>query len=104
MKLKNIILALKDQGPIKRFIRNFLITRNAWGLFYINSHVNQGSGKEKVGYNTKKTALKSAEAMGRKHNTHFSTYRCMYCGKYHIGKNRDNKGHGSEVQNNDKGT
>jgi len=77
--------------PLKRFIRNFFITRNAWGLFYINSHVNQNTGKEKVGYNTKKTALKSAEAMGRKHDKHFSTYRCAYCGKFHIGKNRDNK-------------
>lgn len=91
MKLRNIILALKDQGPFKRFIKNFFITRNAQGLFHINSHVNQNTGKEKVGYNTKKTALKSAEAMGRKHDKHFSTYRCAYCGKYHIGKNKDNK-------------
>lgn len=91
IKLKNIYLALKDQGPFKRFIRNFFITRNAWGLFYINSHVNQNTGKEKVGYNTKKTALKSAEAMSQKYDKHFSTYRCVYCGKYHLGKNRDNK-------------
>ena len=91
MKLRNIILALKDQMPLKRFIRNFFITRNAWGLFHVNSHVNQNTGKEKVGYNTKKTALKSAKAMSKKTGKHFSTYRCMYCGKYHIGKNKDNK-------------
>ena len=91
MKLRNIILALKDQGPFKRFYRNFFITGNAWGLFHINSHVAAKSEKEKVGYNTKKTALKSAAAMGKKHDTHFSTYRCAYCGKYHIGKNRENK-------------
>jgi len=44
-----------------------------------------------VSYNTKATALKSAEAMSKKHDTYFSTYKCAYCGKYHIGKNRDNK-------------
>jgi hypothetical protein len=83
-----MFLALKDQGPFKRFIRNFLITRNAWGLFHINSHVSQGTGKEKVSYNTKPTAMKSVEAMNKKHNTDlFRSYRCAYCGKYHIGKN-----------------
>ena len=91
MTLKNIYLALKDQGPFKRAFRNFFITGNAWGLFHINSHIAAGSGKEKVKYNTKETALKSAEAMGKKLDTHFSTYRCAYCGKYHIGKNRENK-------------
>lgn len=34
MKIKNIILAIKDQGPFKRAFRNFFITRNAWGLFH----------------------------------------------------------------------
>ena len=29
--------------------------------------------------------------MGQKYNTHFSTYKCLYCDGYHIGKNRDNK-------------
>ena len=91
MTLRNIIRALRDQGPFFRFFKNFFITGNAWGLFHINSHVNQKTGKEKVGTNTKKSALKMAEAMGKKHDTHFSTYRCAYCGKYHIGKNRDNK-------------
>jgi hypothetical protein len=91
VKLKNLILAIKDQGPFKRAFRNFCITGNAWGLFHINSHQRADTGKEKVGYNTKETALKSAEAMGRKNNVHFSTYRCAFCGKYHIGKNRENK-------------
>ena len=87
MTLKNIYLALKDQGPFKRFIRNFFITRNAWGLFHINSHIAQGSGKPKVAYNTRETAVKSAEAMEKKHDGIFRAYRCAHCGKYHIGKN-----------------
>lgn len=91
MKLRNIFLALKDQGPPSRFFRNFFITRNAWGLFHINSHVNSGSGKLKVQYNSKATALKSAEAMKKKHGCYFSTYKCAFCDGYHIGRNRDNK-------------
>ena len=42
-------------------------------------------------YNTVKSAQKSAEAMGKKHNTQFSYYKCLFCDGYHIGKNRDNK-------------
>jgi hypothetical protein len=91
MKLRNIWFALRDQGPLKRFIRNFFITRNAWGLFHKNSHWRADTGKEKVSYNTKKTALKSAEAMGKKRDVHFSTYKCMYCDGYHIGRNKENK-------------
>ena len=29
--------------------------------------------------------------MSKKHNTHFSFYKCLFCDGYHIGKNRDNK-------------
>ena len=89
MKIKNIYLALKDQGPPLRFIRNFFITRNAWGLFHINSHIAQGSGKPKVIYNTRPTAERSAAAMMKKHaGTRFSVYKCMMCDGYHIGKNK----------------
>jgi len=91
MKLKNLILALRDQGPLKRFLRNFLVTRNAWGLFHKNSHFRGDTGQPKVKYNTKKTALKSAEAMSKKRGVHFSTYKCVWCDGYHIGRNRDNK-------------
>lgn len=91
MKLRNILLALKDQLPIKRFWRNFFVTRNAWGLFHINSHVAAGSGKPKVMYNTKVSALKSAEALKKKRGIHFSAYKCMRCDGYHLGRNRDNK-------------
>lgn len=91
MKIRNILLVIKDQLPVRRFITNFLITRNAWGLFYKNSHVRSDTGKEKVMYNTKETALKSANSMSKKRGVHFSTYKCLYCDGYHIGRNKDNK-------------
>lgn len=88
---KNFKIWFMDQYERKTWFRNFFITGNAWGAFSINSHMNQHTGKLKVMYNTKETALKSAEAMGKKHNTHFSAYKCLFCDGYHIGKNRDNK-------------
>jgi hypothetical protein len=91
MKLRNLWLALLDQGPPKRFFRNFFVTRNAWGLFHINSHVSQGSQKPKVMYNTRQSAEKAAAAMGKKQNCHFSVYKCAMCDGYHIGRNRENK-------------
>ena len=91
MKIKNLILALKEQGPFKRAYRNFVVTRNAWGMFHKNSHQRLDTGKLKVMYNTKKTAVKSAESMSKKFDKHFSVYKCVFCDGYHIGKNRDNK-------------
>lgn len=90
-KMKNIVLVIKDQMPLKRLFRNFFITRNAWGLFHINSHISQGSGKPKVMYNTKASATKAAEVMTKKHGVWFSNYKCLHCDGYHVGKNRDNK-------------
>ena len=91
MKLRNIWLALLDQGPWRRFIRNFFITGNAKGLFHVNSHISAGSGKPKVMYNTKASAEKAAVAMGKKNSVHYSPYKCMRCDGYHIGRNRENK-------------
>jgi len=89
--LKNILLVIKDQGPFKRFVNNFFITRNAWGLFHKNSHISYSTGKPKVMYNTKKSATRAAESMAKKHGVWFSNYKCLQCDGYHIGKNRDNK-------------
>lgn len=91
IKIKNLYLALKEQGPLKRAFRNFIITRNAWGMFFISSHQRQDTGKLKVMYNTKATAQKAADSMGKKMNKHFSVYKCVFCEGYHLGKNRDNK-------------
>lgn len=90
MKLRNVWLALKDQGPLSRFLRN-LFKGHLRGLLHVNSHVSQGSGKPKVMYNTKATATKAAASMTKKHGVWFSNYKCLHCDGYHIGKNRDNK-------------
>jgi hypothetical protein len=90
MKLKNISKALWGQLPVQRAFRNFFITGNAWGMFSIRSHQRE-DGKLKVMYNTKATAQKAADSMGKKMNKHFSVYKCIYCDGYHLGKNRDNK-------------
>jgi hypothetical protein len=90
IKVKNLYLALVDQGPFKRFFHNFFVTGNAKGLFYKRSHY-RDDGKLKVMYNTKETAQKAADSMAKKMNKHFSVYKCIYCDGYHIGKNRENK-------------
>jgi len=92
MKLRNVWLVLKDQMPLQRFFRNFFVTRNAWGLFFRNgTHIAGYSGKPKVMYNTKKSSLKAAESMSKKNGVHFSSYKCLFCDGYHIGKNASNK-------------
>ena len=91
MKLRNLYLALKDQGPFSQFWRNFFVTRNAWGLFHKNSHIGQGSGKPKVEYGRRASAEKAAEKMKTKHGFHYSVYKCVFCDGYHIGRNRNNK-------------
>lgn len=88
MKIRNIILALKYQLPLSRMFRNFVITRNAWGLFHKNSHIAQGSGKPKVAYGSLKSAEKAAVSMEKKHGGKFRPYKCAMCDGFHIGKNR----------------
>lgn len=88
MKLKNIIIALWEQGPPRRAWKNFVITRNAWGMFHKNSHIRQDSGKVKIMYNTKKSAIKAAVSMNKKYtDSHFAQYKCVHCDGYHLGKN-----------------
>ena len=89
MKLLYLWNGLRDQLPFSRLIKN-LLKGHVLGLFHKRSHWTE-SGKEKVGYNTKETAMKVSAKMAEKHNKHFSNYRCIFCGKYHLGKNRDNK-------------
>ena len=89
MRLKNVLLALHGQLPLKRAFVNFFVTGNAWGMFHINSHQRQDTGKPKVMYNTPETASKVAKSLSEKHGVHFSYYKCVYCDGYHIGKNRN---------------
>lgn len=90
MKIRNIVLALKDQLPISRFIRN-LLKGHLFGLFSKRSHEN-ADGKPKIQYGSKISATKAAAAMLKKRGVYFSNYKCVYCDGYHIGKNAENKG------------
>jgi hypothetical protein len=89
MKLRNIILVLKDQMPFSRFIRN-LRKGHLLGILSKRSHSRE-DGKPKVMYNTKPSAQKAAESMSKKREVHFSNYKCIWCDGYHLGKNRENK-------------
>lgn len=90
MKFSNLILALQDQMPLRRLLRN-LFKGHLLGLFSQRSHLN-ANGNPKVMYNTKKTAGDAAAAMMVKRGVYFSNYKCIFCDGYHIGRNRENKG------------
>lgn len=90
VKRENVSLALKAQMPFKRALKNFFVTGNAWGMFSRNSHTNGHTKLDKIGFSLE-SAKKAAEKMSKKHNKHFSIYKCIFCDKYHIGKNKDNK-------------
>lgn len=93
VKKRNLYLGLKNQLPIKRFLKNFFITGNAWGMFSIYSHTMRKDGieKPKIMYNTKESALKAAQSLSKKRGVYFSTYKCIFCDGYHIGRNSNNK-------------
>lgn len=86
---KNFILVIKDQLPLSRLLRN-LWKGHLIGLFSKRSHLT-ASGKPKVMYNTKTTAIKSAKKMMEKNGTYYSNYKCPWCSGYHIGRNSENK-------------
>ena len=58
IKFRNFWIWFKDQVKRRRVFINFFVTRNAWGAFSINSHINQHTGKPKVMYNTNKVCEK----------------------------------------------
>lgn len=90
MKIKNIILALKDQGPFTRFIKN-LYKGHIFGLFHKRSHF-RDDGIPKVAYSSKESAIKASKSMMKKYPTKwFSNYKCIRCSGFHLGKNRENK-------------
>lgn len=94
---KNFKIWFIDQWNRDRFFYNFFVSRNAWGAFSINSHINQSTGNPKNMLKTKEDALKVAAKMSAKHGVHFSAYKCLFCDGYHIGKNRDNKKNDTHV-------
>jgi len=81
MKFKNLVLALRDRLPLIN-----LLKKDLWRMFNKESHISFRSGNPKVKYNTKKTADKSAKHMTEKKSVDFSSYKCVYCDGYHIGK------------------
>lgn len=86
MKLRNIYLALKDQLPLRRLLRN-LRNGRVTGLVHPRTHA-RSDGKLKVMYNTKASAVRAAEQMAKKTGAAFGNWKCMHCDGYHIGKNR----------------
>lgn len=88
MKLKNIWLVFLDQLPLSRMFKNFVITRNAWGLFYKSSHISSVSNEPKISYRTRVSAVKAAEKMKEKTGNKFAAYKCLHCDGYHVGKTR----------------
>ena len=88
MKLKNLISVIKSQMPMRNLLREFFVTKNAWGLFNKNSHINKITKKQKIAYSNKKKAIKAAEAMSKKNGCKFSAYKCVFCDGWHIGKDK----------------
>lgn len=84
MNIKNLLLAIKNQP-----LREWFITGNAWGIFSINSHKNQHTGKEKVCYPTKISADKAAASLNKKNGENSLVgYKCAFCDGWHIGHQR----------------
>lgn len=102
IKLRNVWIWLKELHHRGTLFRAFFITRNAFGSFHINSHINQSTGLPKVCYNHESSAKKSAEAMTKKRGEYFSYYKCLFCNGYHIGKPMNRKPVTGEVESNDK--
>jgi hypothetical protein len=83
MTLKNLIAAIKYQG-----FKEFFISKNGWGIFSKNSHINQHTGGNKVCYNTEASAQKAAASMNKKYGGNLVPYKCAFCDGYHIGNNK----------------
>lgn len=84
----NLYRAVLDQFPLQRALRNFFVTGVAWGLFSRNSHISLKSGKPKVVYSSKSTALSAADSMQKRLGGTFSAYKCAFCDGYHVGRSR----------------
>lgn len=86
IRLRYIPLALLDQLPPQRLLRNIL-NGNLKGLFHPRAHTTE-AGSPKVRYGSKASAERAASKMAIKRGVVFSNYCCPYCGGYHLGKKR----------------
>ena len=80
----NFILVVKDRF----FASHFYVIRDVLGLFNRNSHISSISGQKKVMHKTKALANKEKDRMENKTDKAFSSYKCLYCNGFHIGKNK----------------
>lgn len=91
MSIKNLILAVFNQLTRPNAFRNIFVTRNAFGIFSVYSHVSRRIGMPKVAYLSMHDALSAADLMCCKYGAHYSVYKCAWCNGWHIGKNNQNK-------------
>lgn len=87
-KILFIILAIKHQLKSPNWFRNIFITGNAFGIFRKSSCYDFYRNTPKVKYNTEATARKVQKELNEKKGRSLKCYRCVYCGKYHLGHNR----------------
>ena len=85
MKFKNIKSSIIYQFRKSDWFKQWVIKRNAWGIFSKHSHIKK-DGLEKQKYNTEASALRAAEAMQKRYEGKFACYKCMFCDSYHVGK------------------
>lgn len=69
IKFRNFRIWFADQIKRRVWFRNFFITRNAWGAFSINSHINQRTHQPKISYSTIEKAQKTANKMSQKQHS-----------------------------------
>lgn len=82
-------MAIRHQSPtFKWFVINFITKGNGWGIFSRNSHINQKTGIEKNTYTTIEKAEKAVKGMDKK-GIKVSSYKCVFCDGYHLGKDRN---------------
>jgi hypothetical protein len=85
MRYKNVKSAIIYQFRKPDWFKQWVIKRNAWGIFSKHSHTKK-DGVEKQKYNTEASALRAAEAMQKRYEGKFACYKCMFCDGFHVGK------------------
>lgn len=86
IKLRQMILSLKQLHKSEGIIYSMMVSGNGRGLFFKTSHIAQGSGMPKIPYPSYEKARKAADKMELKTGKQFKAYKCMFCEKYHVGK------------------